>query len=99
MAEKVRMSRFFSFTQLCAGMNFVEKLKTETGRPGLKVAGWYHSHPRITVWCQSEQNYTSSSLTLQQIAAANSGHFFLAGLIFACKATLCVSDAYVARRQ
>lgn len=28
----------------------MEKLKKFMNRPDLKVVGWYHSHPRITVW-------------------------------------------------
>ena len=41
---------FFSATQLSEGVDYVEKLRKFLNRPDLKVVGWYHSHPRITVW-------------------------------------------------
>ena len=40
----------FSDDQHIEGLTFAEKVRNETGRKGMKVVGWYHSHPRITVW-------------------------------------------------
>lgn len=35
--------------QLSAASTHAERLATELGRP-MRVVGWYHSHPHITVW-------------------------------------------------
>lgn len=35
--------------QLVQAAEHAEKLKYQIGKP-LRVVGWYHSHPHITVW-------------------------------------------------
>lgn len=35
--------------QLCEGTEYAEQLTRKLNRP-MRVLGWYHSHPHITVW-------------------------------------------------
>lgn len=35
--------------QLCEGAEYAEELSKRLNRP-MRILGWYHSHPHITVW-------------------------------------------------
>ena len=52
-----------------------QALAAETGRP-LRVVGWYHSHPHITVW--------PSHVDLQTQAQYQTMERTFVGLIFSC---------------
>lgn len=61
--------------QLASAASHAEQLARQTGRP-LRVCGWYHSHPHITVW--------PSHVDLQtQKMYQNMDSTFI-GLIFSC---------------
>lgn len=38
-----------SAEQLCEAAMYAEQLEQQLNRP-MRVLGWYHSHPHITVW-------------------------------------------------
>lgn len=53
----------------------MQRLATETGRP-LRVVGWYHSHPHITVWPSHVDLKTQAQWQLMDTT--------FIGLIFSC---------------
>lgn len=44
--DRVEISPF----QSTEGLEYAEKLGEHLGRKSLRVVGWYHSHPKITIW-------------------------------------------------
>nr|XP_021482010.1 lys-63-specific deubiquitinase BRCC36-like [Meriones unguiculatus] len=61
--------------QLSAASIEAEKLAEETGHP-MRVVGWYHSHPHITVWPSHVDVRTQAMYQMMDQA--------FVGLIFAC---------------
>jgi len=64
-----------SSQQLVEATGRAEELASETGRP-LRVVGWYHSHPHITVWPSHVDLQTQAQWQLMEPT--------FIGLIFSC---------------
>ncbi|CAL8279937.1 unnamed protein product [Merluccius merluccius] len=62
--------------QLSAASTEAERLAARTGRPRLRVVGWYHSHPHITVW--------PSHVDVRTQAMYQTMDAGFVGLIFSC---------------
>eukprot|EP00041_Stephanoeca_diplocostata_P008293 m.121053 g.121053 ORF g.121053 m.121053 type:complete len:254 (+) comp17260_c0_seq6:185-946(+) len=64
-----------SSEQLVAATSYAETLARSSGRP-LRVVGWYHSHPHITVWPSHVDLHTQQSWQAMEST--------FVGLIFSC---------------